>query len=126
MNLILHFLSNYSVQVFFCRGIISFLQIHSLTVHPSVSTDSAVLWCWAVSVSIFTEVTDVSSEFVGFKNLEIDIYGLTVLRCKEISHSFANIVIKFFFPIWIDYEMNSPRGEKTSRIMFLFFPLKLI
>lgn len=52
-----------------------------------------------MGVSIFTEVTDVSSEFVGSKNLEIDIYGLTVLRCKEIFHPFTNIVNKFFFPV---------------------------
>lgn len=33
-----------------------------------------------------------SSEFVGSKSLELDIYGLTVFRCKEISHPFMNLV----------------------------------
>lgn len=35
-----------------------------------------------------------SSEFVGSKSLELDIYGLTVLRCKETSHTFTNIMNK--------------------------------
>lgn len=35
-----------------------------------------------------------SSEFVGSKSLELDIYGLTVLMCKETSHTFTNIMNK--------------------------------
>lgn len=42
-----------------------------------------------------TEVMNASSEFVGSKSLELDIYGLRVLKCKEISHPFTNIMNKF-------------------------------
>ena len=73
-----------------------------------------------------TEVMNASSEFVGSKSLELDIYGLTVLRCKEISHPFTNMMNKSHFYIWKDYKRDLPRGQDTSRIVFYSFPLKLI
>lgn len=67
-----------------------------------------------------------SSEFVGSKSLELDIYGLTVFRCKEISHPFMNLV-----------NTSNPLYEKTIKeihpglkilleLRFYYFPSKLV
>lgn len=73
----------FSIEVLF-----HFPRVCSPNLQLNASTDSVVLWGWTLWVYSTKERMNASSEMVGSKSLGWDIYGLTVFRCKEISHPF--------------------------------------